>query len=307
MPNAVASLATVLGELQALSVDEVDDDGSRHDLYGPNNAHVLDHIADDRGRLEMFLSAVSAQSGADVLDLGANPYILTYALSRSGYNVSAGGLPAKDQDRSRSGHVRFSLDADTMFAVPVSRFNVEIDRFPYDDASFDVVICGEIVEHLIEGPHNLLFECNRVLRPRGLLLVSTPNAVSFAQIESLIRGRNTHWPFSAQGVYGRHNRLYTPSELNELLVGSGFKVVDARGITRPMRREWFSANAWGAAKWGLVRAIQQLVESQPRRMKRLSEGIFLIGRKSSPPRLFRPSWLYGDNDTIPMTASAADS
>jgi 2-polyprenyl-3-methyl-5-hydroxy-6-metoxy-1,4-benzoquinol methylase len=306
MLHASTKLAGLLDELSTLAVVEVDDDASRHNLYGPADPHVLDHIRDDRGRLELFRSAVATQNGDDILDLGANPYILTYALARSGYNMFASGAPTNNELRSLSGHVDFVRDNQPTVSVPVSWFNVESDRFPYGDESFDVVICGELIEHLIIGPHNLLFECNRVLRPGGLLLLSTPNAVSFAQIESSIRGHNTHWPFSNHGVYGRHNRLYTPNELTELLTGNGFDVVDTRGITRPMRREWYSANPWGGAKWGFVRTIQQLVDSQPRRMKRISEGIFVVSRKSSPPRVFQPPWLYGDNDTVPMTALAGD-
>jgi 2-polyprenyl-3-methyl-5-hydroxy-6-metoxy-1,4-benzoquinol methylase len=307
MPNASTRLTSLLDELRTMSVDEVDDTGSRHHLYGAADTHALGHIRDDRGRLELFLSAVLAQTGNDILELGANPYILTYALARSGYNMFTSGAPTNGERRSLSGHVQFARQDEAAVSIPLSRFNVESDQFPYEAESFDVVICGELIEHLIIGPHNLLFECNRVLRSGGLLLLSTPNAVSFSQIESLVRGRNIHWPFSSQGVYGRHNRLYTFTEITELLTGNGFDIVDTRGITRPMRREWFSENSWGAAKWGFVRAIQHLVNSQPRRLKRISEGMFMVGRKSSGPHLFQPPWLYGDSDTVPMTASAADT
>jgi SAM-dependent methyltransferase len=51
------------------------------------------------------------------------------------------------------------------------------DTFPYADESFDYVACLEGLEH-IENYHHVLRECRRVLRPRGVLIVSTPNPLN---------------------------------------------------------------------------------------------------------------------------------
>jgi SAM-dependent methyltransferase len=294
-------LGGLLSELRGVAVDEVDAGGSRHRLYDPGNPDLLDHLIDDRTRLELFFDVISRHGGGDVLELGANPYILTYALGRSGCTVVAGGLPSGDSDTENE-RVWFKAGQATVLDVPLARFNVERDAFPFADGSFDVVVCGELLEHLTVGPAHLLNECNRVLRPGGLLLLSTPNAVSVAQIESLIRGRNPHWAFSPQGIYARHNRLYSFPEVEDLLTGNGFEVIVSRGITRPMRREWYSPGPAGRFKWSLVRGMQRLLQAQPARWRRLAEGVFVTGRKISGPREYRPAWLYGGSDTVPMIA-----
>jgi SAM-dependent methyltransferase len=46
------------------------------------------------------------------------------------------------------------------------------ERLPYADASFDVVLCTQVLEHLYE-PDRAVREIHRVLRPGGLALVST--------------------------------------------------------------------------------------------------------------------------------------
>ena len=51
---------------------------------------------------------------------------------------------------------------------------------PFSDASFDVVVAFEVIEHL-ENWRGLLAEARRVLTPGGRLLVSTPNKVYYQQ------------------------------------------------------------------------------------------------------------------------------
>lgn len=48
------------------------------------------------------------------------------------------------------------------------------DKLPFADASFDVVICQEGIEHMPNQLH-LFQELNRVLRPGGRAIVTTPN------------------------------------------------------------------------------------------------------------------------------------
>jgi SAM-dependent methyltransferase len=47
-------------------------------------------------------------------------------------------------------------------------------RLPYDDASFDVVLLVEVIEHL-ENHRAALGELARVLKPGGVLILTTPN------------------------------------------------------------------------------------------------------------------------------------
>jgi SAM-dependent methyltransferase len=50
----------------------------------------------------------------------------------------------------------------------------DLHRLPFGDDEFDVIVCFEAIEHLAE-PGRALDEMHRVLRPEGLLLISSPN------------------------------------------------------------------------------------------------------------------------------------
>lgn len=90
-------------------------------------------------------------------------------------------------------------------------------RFPFDDASFDAVLCNEVLEHAFE-PDRLVAEMARVLRPGGRLLLTVPFA----------------WDEHEQPAdYGR----YTSFGLAHLLGKHGFRVrlqrktmADARAV-----------------------------------------------------------------------------
>ena len=63
----------------------------------------------------------------------------------------------------------------------------------FDDASFDLVFCSEVIEHM-QSPSQVVAEMRRVLKPGGALVLSTPNSA--------------FWLYRLLGVFG-----YTVSEL----------------------------------------------------------------------------------------------
>lgn len=61
---------------------------------------------------------------------------------------------------------------------------------PLDDASVDVVVNFQVIEHLWDQAQ-FLRECLRVLRPGGELLISTPNRITFSPAATLRSTRST--------------------------------------------------------------------------------------------------------------------
>ncbi|MEO3757137.1 class I SAM-dependent methyltransferase [Mycobacterium sp. B14F4] len=87
---------------------------------------------------------------------------------------------------------------------------------PLDDGTVDVVVNFQVIEHLWDQSQ-FVGECLRVLRPGGVLLMSTPNRITFSP------GRDTPInPF--------HTRELNAVELTELLVEEGFSVVAMLGV-----------------------------------------------------------------------------
>ena len=97
-------------------------------------------------------------------------------------------------------------------------FGGTLEEARYPDAAFDAVTLIELVEHLRE-PRALLAECRRVLRPGGVVLVTTPNAASWTA-----RALGAHWEvFSLRGM-GGHVSFFNPGSLALLAARAGFAV-----------------------------------------------------------------------------------
>jgi SAM-dependent methyltransferase len=52
--------------------------------------------------------------------------------------------------------------------------DASVERFPYNDDKFDIVLCLETIEHL-ENPYHCICEIKRVLKEKGTLIISIPN------------------------------------------------------------------------------------------------------------------------------------
>jgi 2-polyprenyl-3-methyl-5-hydroxy-6-metoxy-1,4-benzoquinol methylase len=105
---------------------------------------------------------------------------------------------------------------------------------PVSDRSFDIVLCCEVVEHLNFNVLPVLRDFNRVLAPRGLLYLATPNQANIVKRLLLLRGRSVHdpierfeWQLDPQATFsiGLHWREFTAAELSDLLAMSGFRVI----------------------------------------------------------------------------------
>jgi SAM-dependent methyltransferase len=128
---------------------------------------------------DLDLVTATVPTGHRVLDLGAAPPILCAALSELGYAVKG-----VDIDPTRFGQTSAALGLD------VRRCNIETEALPCKDASVDAVVLHEVFEHLRIDLIATFEEIARVLRPGGLLLVSTPNLLSLSgMLNLLVRGR----------------------------------------------------------------------------------------------------------------------
>ncbi len=132
---------------------------------------------------------------------------------------------AVDYDASAVAHVRGRYPR-----VEVMQANLA--ELPLPDASVDVVVNFQVIEHLWDQAQ-FVAECARVLRPGGVLMVSTPNRITFSP------GRDTPInPF--------HTRELNAGELTELLVDAGFCDVTMRGLFHGSRLREMDARHGGS-------------------------------------------------------------
>jgi SAM-dependent methyltransferase len=147
-------------------------------------------------RVELFRRCVGGP-GRRVLDLGCRDGALTQAY--------AGGneIVGVDADREALAEAE-KLGIETRWA--------DLDEpLPFEDESFDVVVAGELLEHL-RDPRRLVSEARRVLRPGGTFVASVPNAYRAKNRLRFLLGRKPEDDPT-------HLQMFAPEDVRGLLAG----------------------------------------------------------------------------------------
>ena len=114
-----------------------------------------------------------------------------------------------DYDESSVAHIRARYPR-------VEMLHGNLAELPLADASVDVVVNFQVIEHLWDQGQ-FVAECLRVLRPGGVLLMSTPNRITFT-------------PDSDTPINPFHTRELNAAELTELLTEQGFTMEAMLGV-----------------------------------------------------------------------------
>jgi 2-polyprenyl-3-methyl-5-hydroxy-6-metoxy-1,4-benzoquinol methylase len=156
------------------------------------------------------------------------------------------------------------------------RCNLE-EGIPYDDASFDLVYSGEVIEH-IYNPDRMLEECWRVLKPGGLLLVSTPNLQAWYNrvlflfgVQPLFYEVSTKSSMIGAGVMRR-------VKLQSVPVGH-LRVFNHRGLTDLLENEGFDVLALSGAKFHSLPRAVQIIDGAFNLRPRLASLMVVTARK----------------------------
>jgi len=90
-------------------------------------------------------------------------------------DVGAGQSPWRDLLTKEAEYVGVDIESATEFAMTPRQDITYYDgqKLPYDDNSFEHVLCIEVLEHVI-NPTDFLTEVNRVLRSGGTLILTIP-------------------------------------------------------------------------------------------------------------------------------------
>jgi SAM-dependent methyltransferase len=163
-------------------------------------------------------------------------------------------------------------------------------ELPYASASFDMITFKQVIEHLPFSAKPSLKSFHRVLRPGGLLLLSTPNIARLSSVIRLLMRKSVHPPlehfFESDFPFTGHFREYTMEEVQRMLVWSGFDVVGSRYLQQHdalfllRHRKRFAHNLFDRISWKEIltfwawRPLTVLMPS-------LSQFLFVIAKKPS--------------------------
>lgn len=193
-----------------------------------------DLLSGELARYSKSLEWVEPNPGGSLLDLGACGDLVPVYKGHLGFTRVACLDTAGESGRRQLVHSDGSV-----YEFDAHEINLEKQPYPFTDGSFDQVVAMEVLEHLAVDPMFMLAEANRVLKPGGRLLLTTPNIVSITSLYLLLWGQ--HPAVGRQG-YGpgtmdRHHREYTPQELREILPAAGFDLrrMDTFDTTPPNR------------------------------------------------------------------------
>jgi SAM-dependent methyltransferase len=162
----------------------------------------------------------AGRSDLKVLDVG--PHFQTHLIKQSrpdveihtlGYWYDRIGL-----ERVVASHVEFDL----------ANISLNAPDIPIAPGSFDLIVLGEVIEHVYVAPTLVLPAFRKLLRPGGAMLVTTPNAAALSKRLRLLFGQNPFEMLRETPENPGHFREYTASEMRKLGRDAGFATVEAR-------------------------------------------------------------------------------
>lgn len=156
-----------------------------------------------------------------ILELGTS-HVLPIALELLGVDAEV-HVTDFDLDLPSDGTMVVSA-GEYLREVKVYRLDLETEKLPVDDATYDMVICSEVIEHMEVDPQFMLAEINRVIVDNGTLILSTPNVASSRGLWKILRGYEPYFymQYRHKPSLYRHNYEYSLPTLRRVLSDSGF-------------------------------------------------------------------------------------
>jgi len=153
--------------------------------------------------------------GGRVLDLGAGQGALSMRLTDLGYLVTAADMDSDDfKVADKVDFERINFDSDD-----------DVERFAErHHEQFDAVCGVEVIEHL-EDQWRYIRSLKRMLRPGGVMVVTTPNITSWlSRLIFLLKGR--FHQFADEDLSYGHIAPITPFELRLILEREGMEQLE---------------------------------------------------------------------------------
>lgn len=194
-----------------------------------------------------------------VLDVGCSMGYVLEAGRRLG--LESAGLDISQHAVTRCRALGFRAEVGTL------------ERLPFTDATFDLVVMKHVLEHTPD-PARALEEVQRVLRPRGVVVIAVP-CVDYWKGD---RRRTTYRFYRPDDLGAQHYVYYSEATLRARLERSGFDVM-VFGKIRPRRALARRSVLWRVAE--PVRALAWRAGRAFARRTRLQREVYVVARRKS--------------------------
>jgi 2-polyprenyl-3-methyl-5-hydroxy-6-metoxy-1,4-benzoquinol methylase len=217
-------------------------------------------------RFGAVLAALEPQPGEEVLDVGCGSGVYTRVLAERGVRVTATEFAptplalAKRNIGALARQVEFRVEDAQALSLPEERF--------------DRVLLTEVIEH-VPDPDRAVAEAARVLRPGGILAISTPSRFSPLNLAYWLKRRIRRYAFN------EHLHEFTPTSFRQLLE-KRFDVerLDFANFVLPYPADELYLRLGSPALGVLERLERTLAETPVLRQL----GWTMIARARKPPR-----------------------
>ena len=184
-------------------------------------------------RFQAFANELTRRSSpnsesARILDVGCFEGLFCVMLRHLGYEVTGCDMePSEARDASFRKYGIGYQDVD---------LNEPNCLRGFQDGQFNAVILAEVIEHVLNHPLGVIRECARVLRPGGLLFLTTPNPSTVMNAVRVLRGQTLLWgdevfvdePKAVNGRFNSvahvHYREFTTAQLRRMVESAGFEI-----------------------------------------------------------------------------------
>ncbi|MBP6562694.1 MAG: bifunctional 2-polyprenyl-6-hydroxyphenol methylase/3-demethylubiquinol 3-O-methyltransferase UbiG [Neisseriaceae bacterium] len=168
-----------------------------------------------------FIAQHAPLAGLNVLDVGCGGGILSEAMAKAGATVTGADMAKKSLQIAQLHALEGGLNIDYQ-CVSVEDLAL---RAP---ASFDVVTCMEMIEH-VPDPASVIRACAELAKPGGWVFLSTLNRNAKSYVQAVI-GAEYVLGLMPRGTHD-YKKFIKPSEMVRMCRQVGLTLVDQSGLT----------------------------------------------------------------------------